>query len=417
MNIKNTNSKNESFNLILCGLAFQFIPLFTFGLILAAFEDWSSPFPGVLFHLIISTFIYGYIPLLKGCRLYSYDKGYASKWGWFGLLSILGLSFLLLFPEKRTNFYSEGSLGNDSINFPFNKLNIPEFLLYYSIAFPILILTIFIIILLSIGLLSLVKGSDFIDLFNATWDILPELYVTITYLFIGLFLFRYIRILGFDVEKFGILNFGSLKPIINWKLIILIVFLNYAFAWGFNSLISYYISFIYPDFIENSINELEFTNVIGLISWSFSAIVFAPLLEELICRGIILQKWAMKWGIKAGIVTSSLLFAICHLRFDIVSLFIAGTILSVLYFKTGNLIVPILCHSLYNTIVTIFMIGRYYSSSNVDFVSVNDYRVSMEPLLGQKAIVAAISFAVIMFFLYRNFPKQDDILPYYRNSK
>ncbi|NEP28927.1 CPBP family intramembrane glutamic endopeptidase, partial [Moorena sp. SIO3I6] len=57
-------------------------------------------------------------------------------------------------------------------------------------------------------------------------------------------------------------------------------------------------------------------------------IVFAPLLEELICRGIILQKWAMKWGIKSGIVTSSLLFAIFHLRFDIVGLFIAGTILS-----------------------------------------------------------------------------------------
>ncbi|NEP30603.1 MULTISPECIES: type II CAAX endopeptidase family protein [unclassified Moorena] len=418
MTINNTNSKNESFDLIICGLAFQFLPLLICVLVLLICEGFSLPFPRFLISLSISAIAYGYIPLLKGCRLYSYDKGYASKWGWFGLLSILGLSFLLLFPEKRTNFYSEGSLGNDSIKFPFNKLNIPEFLLYYSIAFPILILTIFIIILLIIGLFSLVKGSDFIDLFsNATWDILPELYVTITYLFIGLFLFRYIRILGFDVEKFGILNFGSLKPIINWKLIILIVFLNYAFAWGFNSLISYYISFIYPDFIENSINELEFTNVIGLISWSFSAIVFAPLLEELICRGIILQKWAMKWGIKAGIVTSSLLFAICHLRFDIVSLFIAGTILSVLYFKTGNLIVPILCHSLYNTIVTIFMIGRYYSSSNVDFVSVNDYRVSMEPLLGQKAIVAAISFAVIMFFLYRNFPKQDDILPYYRNSK
>ncbi|NEQ87953.1 MAG: CPBP family intramembrane metalloprotease, partial [Moorea sp. SIO2I5] len=144
----------------------------------------------------------------------------------------------------------------------------------------------------------------------------------------------------------------------------------------------------------------------------FSAIVCAPLLEELICRGIILQKWAMKWGIKAGIFTSSLLFAIFHLRFDIVGLFIAGTIFCVLYFKTGKLIVPILCHSLYNTIVTIFRIRHYYSSSNVDFISVNDYQASMEPLLGQKAIVAAISFAVIMVFLYRNFPKQDDILPY-----
>ncbi|WP_081431111.1 CPBP family intramembrane glutamic endopeptidase [Moorena bouillonii] len=129
------------------------------------------------------------------------------------------------------------------------------------------------------------------------------------------------------------------------------------------------------------------------------------------------QKWAMKWGIKAGILTSSLLFAIYHFRFDIVYLFIAGTIYCVLYFKTGNLIVPILCHILHNTIWTIFMIGQYYSISNGELISINDYQASMEPLLGQKAIVAAISFAVIMVFLSRNFPKQDDILPYYRNPK
>ncbi|AOY84008.1 CPBP family intramembrane metalloprotease [Moorena producens JHB] len=412
MNIKNTNSKNESFNLILCGLAFQFIPLTIWGLILQAFESFvsslSPPLSLLIILLILGLLLYGYVPLVKGCRLYIHDKGYASNWGWLGLLSFWGLSVLLLFPTKRNKFYSEGSLAKDSINHPFNKLNIPEILVFCFLGFPISILTI-------VGLFCLVKNRDFNEIIeNANFNTVINVFI---WLFIGLFLFLELRRVGFDLIKFGILNLGILKRKNNLNLIIFIVIIEYAFAWGFNSLNLYYISFIFPDYVENYINESDFTNVIGLIFRSFSAIVCAPLLEELIFRGIILQKWAMKWGIKAGIVTSSLLFALSHFRFDIVSLFIAGTIYCVLYFKTGNLILPILCHSLHNTIWTIFRIGRYYSSSNVDFVSVNDYRVSMEPLLGQKAIVAAISFAVIMVFLYRNFPKQDDILPYYRNPK
>ncbi|NEO36042.1 MAG: CPBP family intramembrane metalloprotease [Moorea sp. SIOASIH] len=412
MTIKNTNSKNNSINLILWGLAFQFIPLLTFGLILENFKSFFYslfiPLFPLIILLILGLLLYGYVPLVKGCRLYIHDKGYASNWGWLGLLSIWGLSVLLLFPTKRNKFYSEESLAKDSINHPFNKLNIPEFFLFWFLGFPIYILTI-------VGLFCLVNNNDFSEIIeNANFNTVISVVI---WLFIGLFLFLELRRFGFDLRKFGIFNLGILKQKNNLNLIIFLVILEYAFAWSFNSLNLYYISFISPEYIEYLIYKSEVTNVIGLIFWSFLAIVFAPLLEELIFRGIILQKWAMKWGIKVGIVTSSLLFALYHFRFDIVWLFILGTICCVLYLKTGKLIVPIIFHGLHNTIVTISMIGRYYSSSNVDFVSVNDYRVSMEPLLGQKAIVAAISFAVIMVFLYRNFPKKDDILPYYRNPK
>lgn len=416
MTINNTNYQNYSITLILGGLALQFLPFLTFGLLLKNFKSFFyslyPPLSLLIILLILGLLLYGYVPLVKGCRLYIHDKGYASNWGWLGLLSFWGLSVLFLFPTKRTKYYSEESLAKDSINHPFNKLNIPKFLLYWFLGFPI---SIFTIIFTIVGLFCLVNNRDFSELIKNA-DFNAVIGVIVSFL-IGLFLVIELRKFGVDLRKIFVLKLGILKKKNNLKLIIFIVIIEYAFYWGFYSLNLYYISFIFPEYIEYLIDKSEVTNVIGLIFWSFSAIVCAPLLEELIFRGIILQKWAMKWGIKAGIVTSSLLFAIFHLRFDIVGLFIAGTILSVLYFKTGNLIVPILCHSLYNTIWTIFRIRRYYNSSNVDFVSVNDYRVYMEPLLGQKAIVAAISFAVIMVFLYRNFPKQDDILPYYRNPK
>ncbi|NEP49267.1 MAG: CPBP family intramembrane metalloprotease [Moorea sp. SIO3C2] len=413
MTINNTNSKNESLNLIICGLSFQFIPLIICILTLLICEGFSLPFPRFLTTLTISAIAYGYVPFVKGCRLYSYDKGYASKWGWFGLLSILGLSVLLLLPDKRTNFYSECSLGQNSINFPFNKLNISEFCLYWFIAFPVLlaIILLIIFIIIDIVLFLLVNWNCFGIFENANFDMA---FIIILESLTGFFLFKYLQKIGFNFENFGIFK----QTNINFKIILFIVFFNYIFDWNCHSLNLYSLSLIVPDYIfEKIINKSEFTNTIGILSFSFSTIVFAPLFEELIFRGIILQKWAIKWGIKAGILTSSLLFAICHLRFDIVPLFITGTLFCVLYFKNGNLIVPILCHSLYNTICTIFRIGQYYSLSNGEFISINDYQASMEPLLVQKAVVAAISFAVIMVFLYRNFPKQDDILPYYRNSK
>ncbi|WP_293087633.1 CPBP family intramembrane glutamic endopeptidase, partial [Moorena sp. SIO4A1] len=311
------------------------------------------------------------------------------------------------------NFYSENSLGKNSINFPFNKLNITEFCLYWFIAFPVLLSVILLIIfiIIDIVLFLLVNWNCFGIFENANFDMV---FILLLECLTGFFLFKHLHKFGFNFDNFGIFKPKS----INIKLILFIVVFNYLFAWNCHSFNFYSLSLIVPDYVfEKLINKSEFTNTIGILSFSFSTIVFIPLLEELVFRGIILQKWAIKWGIKAGILTSSLLFAICHLNLNIVPLFILGTIYCVLYFKTGKLIVPIICHSLHNTIVTISMIGQYYSISNGEFISINDYQASMEPLLGQKAIVAAISFAVIMVFLYRNFPKQDDILPYYRNPK
>ncbi|WP_143727525.1 hypothetical protein [Moorena bouillonii] len=188
------------------GLALQFIPLLTLGLLLENFKSFFyslSPSLKLLIILIIlGLLLYGYVPLLKGCRLYIHDKGYASNWGWLGLLSIWGLSVLLLFPTKRNKFYSEESLAKDSINHPFNKLNIPEFLLFWFLGFPIYILTI-------VGLFCLVKNRDFNEIIEkANFNTVISVVI---WLFIGLFLFIELRRVGFDLRNFGIFNLGILK--------------------------------------------------------------------------------------------------------------------------------------------------------------------------------------------------------------
>jgi membrane protease YdiL (CAAX protease family) len=122
------------------------------------------------------------------------------------------------------------------------------------------------------------------------------------------------------------------KNYINFKLIIIIFAIQFAFQRGFNTVTLYKLSFILPNYLESYINEKPVTNILEMILWSFSVMLLAPLIEEFFFRGIVLQKWAIKWGVKAGILTSSLLFAIFHFRFDIIPLFLTGIILSILYF-------------------------------------------------------------------------------------
>jgi uncharacterized protein len=90
-----------------------------------------------------------------------------------------------------------------------------------------------------------------------------------------------------------------------------------------------------------------------------------------------------------------------------------------LYFKTRCLITSILFHFFYNTIVTTLNIIDYFNTSAIErnaFVSVKDYQTSIQPLLSQRVLMIAISTPFLIYFIYKNFPKNDAIIPYYANE-
>ncbi|MBS9393856.1 MAG: CPBP family intramembrane metalloprotease [Dolichospermum sp. LBC05a] len=192
-----------------------------------------------------------------------------------------------------------------------------------------------------------------------------------------------------------------------------------AFSTGFVFLSLYVLSFILPHYVEYYINNNNITNIWELIFTGFSVMLLAPVTEEFLFRGIILQKWAIKWGVKAGILTSSFLFAVIHFRFDIINLSLMGIILSILYLKTRNLLAPIFCHFFYNTFWMIFTTINYFSKSEIEriaFISLQEYQNSVQPLLGQLVFLIAISAPFLIYFVYKNFPKNDAIIPYYANE-
>lgn len=80
------------------------------------------------------------------------------------------------------------------------------------------------------------------------------------------------------------------------------------------------------------------------------AIVLAPIAEEIIFRGIIYPTIKKTGYPKLALWGTSLLFAAIHINaLSFIPLLILGAVLALLYEKTGNLITPILTHSVFNT--------------------------------------------------------------------
>lgn len=389
-------SKGKALDRILLGLAVQFIPSFLVGTFVTDLNKLPSLWSLILSFSALGFFVGGYVFFIKGCRHYVQSKGYSSKWGWLGLLSLLGLSILLLIPHRKS------TIPLSSSDRPFDEFNIPELLLSFSLALPVICC----LILLAFSLLNNLSFYELIE--NNSISLIIGIVS-----FCGL-----IAILAKSFQK----NRPVFDQIINYqknidfKLILFVAILDYAFSDGFNSILLYKLSFIFPSYVEYELNEKYFNNIPEIFLFSILAILLAPVLEELLFRGIILQKWSTKWGVRAGVIASSLLFAILHLNTGIISIFIGGIGFSVLYLKTRNLLTPVLCHSFYNTTVIIFYLVYFFSNSATEreaFISVSDYQSYIQPLISQKVFLIAITAPLLSSFIYKNFPKDDAILPYY----
>lgn len=94
-----------------------------------------------------------------------------------------------------------------------------------------------------------------------------------------------------------------------------------------------------------------------LIAIVISAVVLAPLGEELIFRGFLYGVSKKYTGPIFSIITSSLIFAVVHGHAPILlPLFIVGAILAIIYELSGSLWTSIILHSLFNLINVIHMV-------------------------------------------------------------
>lgn len=141
------------------------------------------------------------------------------------------------------------------------------------------------------------------------------------------------------------------------KLIPLIVLLPILLQLGITSHIVNFIPM--PEWIKGFFVNMGENNSILTI---LTVVLFAPILEEFICRGMILKGLLSNYNALTAIVISSFIFGIMHLNpWQFVSALGIGLINGWLYWKTKNLLLPILVHISNNLFFT--LIGIYYGSS------------------------------------------------------
>lgn len=89
---------------------------------------------------------------------------------------------------------------------------------------------------------------------------------------------------------------------------------------------------------------------LGRNGWTlFSVVAAAPVLEEWLCRGMILESLRMRWGRTVAWVGSSLFFALLHLDpLYVVNAFAMGAVLGFVRLRTGSLFAPMVLHALNN---------------------------------------------------------------------
>lgn len=113
-------------------------------------------------------------------------------------------------------------------------------------------------------------------------------------------------------------------------------------------------SLVFPAAIADWLAEPDTGTAAGWAGTFFSmagVIGLGPVVEELVFRGVLLQLWARRWGVKAAVIGTSALFGVLHA--DLVGSLAFGVVVAVLYLRTGSLLVPIAVHALFNSIAAL----------------------------------------------------------------
>jgi membrane protease YdiL (CAAX protease family) len=101
------------------------------------------------------------------------------------------------------------------------------------------------------------------------------------------------------------------------------------------------------------------------LTFLLGAVILAPLLEEIVFRGIILRGYLLTYSPKTAVFLASLLFAIAHgTPIHMLSIFLTGLFLCWIYYKTKALTFTIILHAIFN--VTAISCTYIVSRLNVD---------------------------------------------------
>lgn len=147
-------------------------------------------------------------------------------------------------------------------------------------------------------------------------------------------------------------DFSAVFSIDILKSVILVVVLNIFFSYGMLYLSDFILKAV-PSLnflVEFHVSSLYLNNTLAFIGGFIASVLISPISEELIFRGVILNRLKESLPVVIAILMTSLLFAALHTYGSIISAFVFGMCMSILYLKTENIFVAIFAHFLNNLI-------------------------------------------------------------------
>lgn len=132
----------------------------------------------------------------------------------------------------------------------------------------------------------------------------------------------------------------------------------------------------------------EIDGNIGSGKWAcFTAVVAAPILEETLFRGVLLEAFRTKYNDLVAVIVSAFLFGVMHISpSTVVTAFISGIVLGTIYLRTSSIFSSIILHSINNAIA-------YF------LLSVGAKDITFRELCGNTTVYLILIALSLFFFL------------------
>jgi len=168
--------------------------------------------------------------------------------------------------------------------------------------------------------------------------------------------------MGWAITLSGLATIGiiAMMKMIHWKTVLNFGMIDWKSGWQaiVGGITGIFVLGLFEEMLDLP-NEMEdtFTMMSNSLAGALSIAIAGPIIEEFIFRegilGYMLRNGVNKWG---AITASALVFGIIHMNPAQIP-FAAGMgfILGIIYYKTGNIVIPCILHILNNSLATVLM--------------------------------------------------------------
>lgn len=195
----------------------------------------------------------------------------------------------------------------------------------------------------------------------------------------------------------------KLKNDISLKEIFGIVFTQIGLSMGVSSILLAVLIFTNINVANSAINEqiMPVYHITDYIISMILGVLIAPVFEELVFRGIFFRRIGKRFGVWAGIIISSIIFAIGHVTLGTIGAFIFGITSCILYMKHKNILVLMAVHFVNNALAFGFEILGGIDIEEMNEVITLTQRDGIDELVFG-LIVLSISMIFFIRFIKKN---------------